>query len=314
MSYLQKWWRNYLKRNFLQPKCDRFFGLFPKFMTIERVATGFEFTEGPIWIAEDRCLLFSDIPASKIFKLSADRRVSIFRDPSDNANGLTRDRQGRLLACEHGSRRVTRTESDGTIVVLSDRFETHKLNSPNDIIVKSDGAIYFTDPTYGIRSEQQEQPCQGVYRLSPDGRDLTLIVADFIAPNGLAFSPDERTLYIDDSAPERCHIRAFDVRSDGTLERDRVFADLMTPDVDGVPDGMKVDCQGRLYATGPGGVWVFEPDGYHLGTIVLPEQPANCTWGDPDWCSLYITAQTSVYKIRVNTPGIAAYECSSSPC
>jgi gluconolactonase len=314
MLYLQKWWHKYIKRDFLQPKCDRFLHLFPKFVKIERVATGFEFTEGPIWIAEDRCLLFSDIPASKIFKLSADRRVSIFRDPSDNSNGLTRDRQGRSIACEHGTRRVTRTESDGTIVVVSDRFDGRKLNSPNDIIVKSDGAIYFTDPTYGIRSEQQEQPVQGVYRLAPNGEDLTLVVADFIAPNGLAFSPDERTLYISDSAHERCQIRAFDVQSDGTLDRDRVFCDLTTPGVDGVPDGMKVDRQGRLYATGPGGVWVFEPDGNHLGTIVLPEQPANCAWGDSDWCSLYITAQTSVYKIRVNTPGIAAYESSSPPC
>jgi gluconolactonase len=313
MPYLQSWLHKYRKRGFLQPKSDRFLRLFPKFVMIELVATGFEFTEGPIWISEDRCLLFSDIPASKIFKLSADCRVSIFRDPSDNANGLTRDQQGRLLACEHGSRRVTRTESNGMIAVLSDRFDTHKLNSPNDIIVKSDGTTYFTDPTYGIRSEQQEQPFQGVYRLSPDGQDLTVIVDDFIAPNGLAFSPDELTIYIDDSAPERCHIRAFDVRGDGTIDGDRVFSDLTSPGVAGVPDGMKVDSQGRLYATGPGGVWVFEPDGNHLGTIVLPEQPANCAWGDPDWCSLYITAQTSVYKIRVNTPGIAAYECSSPP-
>jgi gluconolactonase len=303
MLHLQKWWHKYIKKGFLDPKYDRFWQLFPKFVTLERVATGFEFTEGPIWMAEDRCLLFSDIPASKIYKLSADRRVSIFRDPSDNANGLTRDRQGRLLACEHGSRRVTRTELDGKIAVLSDRFDARKLNSPNDIIVKSDGAIYFTDPTYGIRSEQQEQPFQGVYRLSPDG-DLTVIVTDFIAPNGLAFSPDERTLYIDDS--ERCHIRAFDVRADdGMLERDRIFYDLTTPGVAGVPDGMKVDRLGRLYVTGPGGVWVFEPDGTHLGTIALPEQPANCAWGDADWQSLYITAQTSVYKIRVNTPGIS---------
>ena len=313
MFSLKKWSSKWQNQKYLQPKCDRFLSLFPKSVKIERVASGFEFTEGPIWMAEDRCLLFSDIPASKIFKLSADRRVSIFRDPSDNCNGLTRDRQGRLLACEHGSRRVTRTEPDGKIVVLSDRFDDRKLNSPNDIIVKSDGTIYFTDPTYGIRSEQQEQPFQGVYRLSSDGLDLSIIVDDFIAPNGLAFSPDELTLYIDDSAPERCHIRAFDVRSDGTIDGDRVFADLTTPGKSGVPDGMKVDRQGLLYATGPGGVWVFEPDGNHLGTIELPEQPANCAWGDPDWCSLYITAQTSVYKIRVNTPGIAAYEYSSPP-
>lgn len=222
MFYLSKWWYKYIKRGLLQPKCDRFLNLFPNFVNLERVATGFEFTEGPIWIAEDRCLLFSDIPASKIYKLSADLQVSIFRDPSDNSNGLTRDRQGRLLACEHGSRRVTRTGSDGQITVLSDRFDARKLNSPNDIVVKSDGAIYFTDPTYGIRSEQQEQPFQGVYRLSPDG-DLMVIVADFVAPNGLAFSPDEQTLYIDDSSPERCHIRAFDVRADGTIDRVTIF-------------------------------------------------------------------------------------------
>ena len=304
-SYLQKWGQNFSAQGYLQPKCEKFSALFPKSVKIERVASGFEFTEGPVWIAEDRCLLFSDIPANKIFKLECDRKISISRYPSDNSNGLTRDAQGRLIACEHGSRRVTRTELDGTITTLCDRFNHQKLNSPNDIIVKSDGAIYFTDPTYGIQPEQQEQPCQGVYRIAPNGEDITLVVDDFIAPNGLAFSPDERTLYIGDSSEQRCHIRAFDVRFDGAIANDRVFYDLTTPNVAGVPDGMKVDRQGHLYATGPGGLWVFEPDGNYLGTIILPEQPANCAWGDDDWQSLYITAQTSVYKIRVNISGVA---------
>jgi gluconolactonase len=303
MFYLQKWLKNRTTRRYLKPKHKNFLHLFPKSIEIEQVATGFQFTEGPIWMFEDQFLLFSDIPANKIFKLSADRQVTVFREPSHHSNGLTYDRQGRLIACEHGSRRVTRTETNGTITVLADRFNSRKLNSPNDVIVKSDGSLYFTDPPYGIQPEQQEQAFQNVYRLSPDGQDLTVVADDFIKPNGLALSPNEQTLYISESS-ERCHIRAFDVQSDGTITNDRVFHTMTTLGMTGNPDGMKVDRKGHLFATGPGGLWVFEPDATHLGTITLPEQPANCAWGDTDWQSLYITAQTSVYKIRVNTPGI----------
>ena len=286
----------------LESKSSNFQNLFPKKVKIDRVATGFQFTEGPIWFSEENYLLFSDIPANKILKLTPDNRVTIFREPSNNSNGLTRDKQGRLIACEHGTRRVTRTEKDGSITVLADKFQGKNLNSPNDVVVKSDGAIYFTDPPYGIKPEQQEQPIQGVYRLSPDGNQIIIVADDFIKPNGLAFSPDEKQLYIDDS--ERRHIRVFDVKTDGTLANSRIFYDMNIKQT-GLPDGMKVDVQGHIYCTGAGGVWVFDREGNHLGTIVTPEQPANCAWGDEDWQSLYITAQTSIYKIRVNIPGIS---------
>jgi gluconolactonase len=184
---------------------------------------------------------------------------------------------------------------------LAAEFEGKKLNSPNDVIVKSDGAIYFTDPAYGISSLQQEQSFEGVYRISPDGRDIAAVATDFQRPNGLAFSPDEKTLYVDDS--NRRHIRALNVREDGSLGENSIFHD-MNVKIPGSPDGIKVDVEGRVYCAGAGGVWVFDSEGAHLGTIVTPEKPSNCAWGDDDWRSLYITAGTSVYRIRVNTPGI----------
>ncbi|MBD2578879.1 SMP-30/gluconolactonase/LRE family protein [Oscillatoria sp. FACHB-1406] len=286
----------------MQANRPEFARLFPQNAKIERLATGFQFTEGPLWLAEEQHLIFSDIPANKIYKLTPDGQITIFREPSNNSNGLTRDRQGRLVACEHLSRRVTRTEKEGQITILADTFQDKKLNSPNDVVVKSDGSIYFTDPPYGIESEQQEQPCQGVYKISPDRAEIVLVADDFLTPNGLAFSPDEKTLYIDDS--ERKLIRAFDVKADGTLANSRIFHDMKT-NKPGLPDGMKVDVEGHIYCTGGGGVWVFDAKGNCLGTIVTPEVPANCAWGDEDFQSLYITAQTSVYKVRTNIPGIA---------
>jgi len=285
----------------LEIKSAAFPHLFPKGATPERVATGFRFTEGPVWIAEEKRLLFSDIPANRIYRLAADGHVMTVREPSGNSNGLTRDQKGRLIACEHGNRRVTRTEKDGSVTPLADRFHGKKLNSPNDVVVKSDGAIYFTDPNYGITPDQQEQPLEGVYRLSPDGKEISLVADDLARPNGLAFSPDEKKLYIDDS--ERRHIRVYDVRDDGSLSGGSLFHD-MNVNTPGAPDGMKVDVEGRVYCTGAGGVWVFDAAGNHLGTIVTPEKPSNCAWGDDDWYSLYITAVTSVYRIRVKTPGI----------
>jgi gluconolactonase len=285
----------------LEPNSEAFGSLFPKDAVLERVATGFWFTEGPVWIAEEKSLLFSDIPANKILKLTPEGHVRTFRKPSGNSNGLTRDKEGRLIACEHTNRRLTRTEKDGSISVLAHQFQGKKLNSPNDVVVKSDGVIYFTDPSSGISPNQQEQFIEGVYRLSPDGKELSHVADDFARPNGLAFSPDEKKLYIDDS--KRRHIRVFNVEPDSTLSGGSVFADMnmATP---GSPDGMKVDLEGNLYCTGAGGVWVFNSDGKHLGTVATPEKPSNCAWGDDDWQSLYITAITSVYKIRVNTPGI----------
>ena len=186
---------------------------------VEKLAGDFKFTEGPIWVAAKNELLFSDIPANRIVRFK-DGKCKTFRTPSNNSNGLTLDKQGRLIACEHGSRRVTRTEADGTITVLAERYEGKRLNSPNDVVVKSDGAIYFTDPPYGVRREERELDFQGVYRISPDGKTLTLVAKDFLMPNGLAFTPDEKILYINDT--ERGHIRAFDVAADGTLQRPRL--------------------------------------------------------------------------------------------
>lgn len=285
----------------LEAKSEAFKKLFPEDATIECVATGFRFTEGPTWFEEEKYLLFSHIPANQILQLTSDRRVVIFKQPSGNSNGLTLDKEGRLITCEQSNRRVIRTEKDGSINVLADKFGGKRLNSPNDVVVKSDGSIYFTDPPYGIKPDQQEQLIQGVYRLSSDGKELTVVADDFERPNGLAFSPDEKKFYIDDSSHRR-HIRVFDVRSDGTLSNGRIFHDMNVKE-SGAPDGMKVDLYGHIYCTGAGGVWVFDADGNNLGTIVTPEKPSNLAWGGEDWKSLYITAHTSVYKIRVNIPG-----------
>jgi len=265
----------------------------------ERLATGFQLTEGPVWIAAGY-LLFSDIPANRIYKWTPEDGAQVWREPSGHSNGLTLDRAQRLIACEHGNRRVSRIEADGTVVVLADRYQGGRLNSPNDVVIKSDGSIYFTDPPYGIEPPEREQPVNGVYRIRPDGQ-LELLVDDFDRPNGLAFSPDESILYIDDS-PRR-HVRAFDVRPDGTLTNSRIIADMDHPQP-GSPDGMKLDVQGHLYVAGATGVWVFEPDGECLGVIVTPERPTNCAWGEEDRHSLYITARTSLYRVRVKVPGL----------
>lgn len=265
----------------------------------ECLATGFQFTEGPIWMP-DGYLLFSDIPADRIYKWTPEEGARVWREPSGNSNGLTLDRQNRLLVCEHGNRRVSRVEADGTLTSLADRYRGKRLNSPNDIVVKSDGTIYFTDPSYGIRPEEQEQPFNGLYRILADGT-VELLAGDFVLPNGLAFSADESVLYVADSHYR--HVRALDVLADGTLTNSRVLADMDHPQP-GSPDGMKIDVEGNLYVAGATGMWVFEPDGTCLGIIVPPERPANCAWGDVDRQSLYITARTSLYRIRVKVPGL----------
>jgi gluconolactonase len=269
----------------------------------ERLTAGLGFLEGPVWIAEDGCLLFSDIPGDRIFRWTPGAGSSVFRQPSHNANGLTLDASGRLLVCEHATRRVTRTEPDGTITILADRFAGEPLNSPNDLVEGPGGAIYFTDPPYGIRPEAQRQPCQGLYRIHAADLNLELLQNDFDRPNGLAFSPDGRRLYVADSSPRR-HIRRFDVDGDGALQGGEVFLD-MAHSPPGVPDGLKVDQAGNLYCTGPLGIWVVDPNGTHLGTVVLPEEPANCAWGDADLCSLYVTARTGLYRFRVKVPGMS---------
>ena len=269
----------------------------------ERVASDFRFTEGPVW-HPDGYLLFSDIRAARIYRWSPATGPEVWRERSGNSNGLTFDRQGRLLAAEHGGRRVSRSEPGGEAVTLVDRYEGRRLNSPNDLVVASDGTVYFTDPSYGIQPEQSEQPCNGVYRLRPDG-PLERVFDDFDRPNGLAFAPDESLLYIADS--KRRHVRACAVAADGSLSNGRVFADMDHPQP-GSPDGMKVDVEGHLYVTGATGVWVFEPDGTHLGVIATPEPPTNCAWGDADLRTLYITAQTSLYRVRTTVPGKLSYE------
>ena len=281
-----------------------FWRLIPDGTLVERVAGGFKFTEGPIWRG-DR-LLFSDIPSNRIVRwrsLDEGPEVTTFRTPSGNSNGLALDRSGRLVACEHSGRRVSRTEADDSVTALADRYQGRRLSSPNDVVVRSDGAVYFTDPPYGLpdRSEGKELPFNGVYRVAPDG-ELSLLADDFELPNGLAFSPDERVLYVDDSA--RHHIRAFTVRSDGGIAEGRVFAELRDAEP-GVPDGMKVDAEGNVYCTGAGGIWVFTPAGRKLGRIVLPELPANLAWAGDDWRTMFATARTSVYRWRSAVPGIA---------
>lgn len=288
----------------LEAKSPEFWKLVPKDAVVEKVADGFHFTEGPLW-SKAGFLVFSDIPGDNIVKVAWDRagkpQVGVHRKVSGNSNGLTYDKEGRLIACEHGNRRVTREEKDGTITVLASHFEGKRLNSPNDIVVKSDGSIYFTDPPYGCPDPQREIKFQGVFRLSPDGK-LTVIAEDFDRPNGLAFSPDEKTLYIADSS-SRMHIRAFDVKPDGTLANGRVFVkmDIGEP---GCPDGLKVDTQGNVWTTGQGGIWVIDPKGKLLGIIRVPEVPANCAWGDKDGKTLYMTARTGLYRIRTSAKGI----------
>ena len=266
---------------------------------VEQLATGFGFVEGPVW-HQDGYWLFSDIPSNRIHRISPEGAVEIYREPSSNSNGLTINRAGRLLACEHGNRRVSISDIGGTEEVLVDSYEGKRLNSPNDVVTHSGGAVYFTDPPYGIKPpEQMEQDHSGVYRVDPEG-EIQLLAADFEKPNGLAFSPDESVLYIDDSHHQ--HIRSFDVANDGSLRNGRVFADLAHESA-GVPDGMKVDQDGNVYATNSLGIWVHNSSGEFLGLITVPEVPANCAWGE-DGQTLFITARTSVYRVRMNVPGV----------
>lgn len=272
---------------------------------VEWLGTGYgggSVAEGPLWWKEGGYLLFSDIGNNQRLKWEASQGVSVFHEPTNNANGLTRDLQGRLLACEHSSRRVTRTEPDGSITVIANNYQGRRLNRPNDVVVKSDGSIYFTDP--GAPDPNLDLDFSGVFRVSPDLGTLTLLVRDFVTPNGLAFSPDEKTLFINDS--RRGHIRSFDVQPNGTLAlaTDRAFADLRG-DRPGVPDGMKVDIEGNVYCGGSGGIWIFDSAGIHLGTIVHgAPSTTNLAWGDDDWKTLYITTRDSLAKMRLKISGI----------
>ena len=277
--------------------------------TIHELADGFGGAhgpaEGPLWWHEGRYLLFSDIHNNKRMKYVPGGSVSLHQEPTNRANGLTRDMQGRLVACEHDSRRVTRQEADGSITVIANSFQGRPLNRPNDVVVKSDGCIYFTDPwTSPTAPQQWDLQYSGVYRVTPDLGTMSLLIDDFVVPNGLAFSPDESVLYINDS--RRGHIRAFELMPSGMLAKqtDRVFADLRG-DEPGVPDGMKVDVEGNVYCGGSGGLWILDPKGKKLGRIAHgASATTNLAFGGDDWKTLYFTSRNHLGAVNVKISGL----------
>jgi gluconolactonase len=284
----------------------------------EKVAGGFLFTEGPVWVRDGGYLLFSDPNNNLIYRWSPDDGVSIYRTHSGytgmdigeygqpGSNGLTLDQQGRVTINEHGNRRVTRLERNGQVTILADRYQGKRLNSPNDLVYRSDGALFFTDPPFGLPKffddSRKELPFSGVFCLI--NGELKLVTTDLTGPNGLAFSPDEKYFYVDDWDDKRKIIMRYEVHPDGTLSNGKVFFDATSEPGEEAWDGMKIDHQGNLYAAGPGGLWIISPEGKHLGTIVGPENPHNLAWGDEDGKTLYLCAKTGLYRIRVNTPGI----------
>ena len=292
----------------------RFDALVPADARIEKLADGFVFTEGPVWVRDESRLYFSDVRANVLYQWSEAEGASPFIDPvfegdptgrgSVSSNGLTLDAEGRLIICEHGNRLISRLEADGTRTTLVDNYQGRRLNSPNDAVYGSDGSLYFTDPPYGLEGGEEsplrELDFNGIYRLTPDG-ELELLYADQTRPNGIALSPDETTLYVANSDANQKVWYAYDVGDDG-VSNPRVFYDVNDQTAAGAADGMTVDGAGNIFATGPGGVWVFAPDGTHLGTIQLDEVVANAGWGD-DGRTLYMTASTGLYRIRLTTEG-----------
>lgn len=294
------------KRDFkLVAESPKFWRLFDRKAKLSTVATGFGFTEGPVW-DESGFLYVSDESQNKIYRVFLDGRkedVISLGDPDGN----TYDRKHRLIDCASVLRAMIVVTPDGKYTVLADHYQGMKLNSPNDVVIGPDGAIYFTDPTLDlVKGEKQEIPFQGVYRLDDKG-ELRLLTKDLTQPNGLAFSPDGKHFYVDDDDDAQRNIRVYDVASDGSLSNGRIFGAEPGGPHEGVPDGIKVDHDGNLYVTGPKGVWVWDPQGHHLGTIEMPEQPANLTWGDKDYRTLYITATTSVYRLRTKAHGFVPY-------
>ncbi len=319
----------------LQPGLD---DLLPAGAQVEQVATGFKWTEGPVWVKAGGFLLFAEIPSNSILKWTPGGQVTTFMHPSGyegstpyggpepGSNGMTLDARGRLTVAGHARRSVWRLEQmdqqkegrNGAITVLADSYQGKRLNSPNDLVYKSDGSLYFTDPPYGLRTQSDQDPqkqlrVNGVYRLAgalqhaagapPDPAKLQLIVSDLPRPNGIAFSPDEKFLYVDNSEPKKIWMR-YPVKADGTLGSGSLFCDATSDQAPGAPDGMKVDTRGNVYSAGPGGVWIFSPDGKHLGTIRMPDKVGNVAFGAADAKTLYITASGSVYRVRVNVAGV----------
>jgi gluconolactonase len=288
---------------------ERFIAVVGDNVEVEQLATGFDFTEGPIWHHREKHLIFSDMPGNHMRRWTAEGGIETFRQPSDMANGNAYDRTGRMVTCEHATSRVTRTEADGSITVLASHYDGKELNSPNDVVVKSDGGIYFSDPVfgrfeyYGVPREQ-DLDFQGVYRVNEDGSELILLADDFEQPNGLCFTKDESRCFVNDTP--RGHIRVFDVNDDGTLMGGEVWAEV-TGEGAGAPDGLKVDANDNVYCCGPGGVHVFATDRTCLGVIQVPEVTANFAWGGADMCDLFMTASTSLYRCRTKTPGLILF-------
>lgn len=288
---------------------------------IEKLADGFDWSEGPVWMKSDRVLLFSDVPMNTVFQWEEGKKPVVKLKPSGytgseelkgepGSNGLNVDSSGRLILCQHGDRRVARLADDGkSFVTLADKYDGKRFNSPNDSVFARNGDLYFTDPPYGLPLKnddpKKELPFNGVYRLSKDGK-VTLLTKEMTYPNGIALSPDEKTLYVANSDPKLAIWKAFPVLPDGTIGEGKVFFDATSsvgPEHKGLPDGMKVDASGNIFATGPGGVFIFSPDGKHLGTIETGEATANCGWGD-DGSTLYITADMYLARVRVKTKGL----------
>lgn len=293
------------RRDFaLRAEAKEFWDLIPHEAKLQVYAAGFGFTEGPVWDASG-FLYVSDEETNRIFRVFPDGRKEVLIALGD-PDGNTFDKRHQLLDCASYLRAIIRITPDGKYTILADRFEGKKFNSPNDVVLGPDGAIYFTDPALDVPpGEKPEMDYQGVYRLDLSGK-VTLLTKELTQPNGLAFSPDGKKFYVDDS--EQRNIRVYDVKADGTLANGRVFGEEPGGKGDGVPDGMRVDRRGNLFVTGPGGIWVWDPSGKHLGTIIVPEQPANLAWGDADGRTLYITATTSVYRLRTSTTGFLPYQ------
>jgi len=298
------------------PALDAIVGPNPK---IFKLAEGFAFTEGPIWIPDGKYLLFSDPNSNVIYKYIPDGKLEVFRRPSGysgadiaeyhqpGSNGLTLDRQGRLTIDQHGNRRVIRLEKDGKETVLADRYTGKRLNSPNDLVYRSDGTLYFTDPPFGLPKvfddPRKELPFSGVYAITPKGKVL-LVTKELTGPNGIAFSPDEKFLYVGDWDEKKKIVMRYPVRPEGGVGAGALFFDMTSAPGEDAIDGIKVDQKGNLYVSGPGGLWILSPEGKHLGTIVGPRHPHNFAWGDEDGKTLYLCAREGLYRIRLGIPGI----------